>query len=502
MSVEEEITEYMNLIARACAVVSSYSQELNNLYVMRDFKKTYGDTRKSVEKAWLIKSSVSDFITYVKSIIGDIEKPVEEEDKRFISALAICLWLEENITYDDRSISNAKAFFSVSKLLQFDGTNKFVFIDAMNTNYKKTGIQIIPKFEICKYLTGEEKIDNSSRPNPYANRDAFAGLNGKTKKVSFIKYHDDSFIHNIILPARFLRNTEEILNIAFCPLTDCDLLITENVEKKEQNTIYETDRVIGVKKPRQLLKRLQDDWRHACNVGKADIIFYPEALGSNLSEEVVNNGYYNKHIFAMAKEESRKGNKLPILTVLPSFCTEGENKATLLDKNGFIIAKQSKYVPYFDLKHNRKEYLKECKGKKHYYVIHIPNLYRIAVLICADFLSYDKNDAKKLFTEVGCTLLLVPSYSHGETDFVNTIQTLRPYGTTVIWGNSCGAAGSQQIIGGCCVAGFDKVLKFNDYRDCVEGCAGVEKCAFIVSVPLRLPGSDAAKVTDITVKRI
>ena len=113
LSVEEEITEYMNLIARACAVVSSYSQELNNLYVMRDFKKTYGDTRKSVEKAWLIKSSVSDFITYVKSIIGDIEKPVEEEDKRFISALAICLWLEENITYDDRSISNAKAFFCV-----------------------------------------------------------------------------------------------------------------------------------------------------------------------------------------------------------------------------------------------------------------------------------------------------------------------------------------------------------------------------------------------------
>lgn len=499
MTTEEEITKYMNLIARACAVVTSYPDGLNNLSVMPGFRKTYDGTWNSIGMTWLTKNSVNDFIACIESEIDEIEAAVE--DARYIKALAICLWLEENITYDDRSASDAAAFFSVSQLLQFDGVNKFVIIEAMNTNFKETCIQIIPKFEICRHWDSEEGTTDNDRANPYANRDAFTGLNGKTHKVSFIKWKKDFFIHNIVLSPRFIPNIEDVLNIAFCPLTNSDLLEKEYITVTDENPNYEAVKISGIREPDVLLKRLEEDWRHACSVGKADIIFYPEALGTHLSEEAVNGERYNKRVFAIAKEESKKGNKLPILTVLPSFCTNGENKASLLDKNGFIVAKQSKYEPYYNSNRNYREYLHNS-SEKHYYVIHVPKLHRISVLICADFLAYDQNDAEKLFTEVGCTLLLVPSYSHGELDFVNKIQTLRPYGTTVIWGNSCGAAGDPRVIGGCCVAGFDRVLRFNDYRDCAEGCAGVEKCAFIVSIPLRLAGSKTAKVTDITVKRI
>ena len=52
------------------------------------------------------------------------------------------------------------------------------------------------------------------------------------------------------------------------------------------------------------------------------------------------------------------------------------------------------------------------------------------------------------------------------------------------------------------MAGFDTVKKFSDCCDCVAGCAGVEKCVFVVSVPLRLAGANQAEVADITVKRI
>lgn len=500
MTEEEIIIEYMNLIARVCAVVSSYPKDINDIYVMRGFKGIYEDTWGSIERAWLTKNSVGDFLAVMNHVIDEVERTAEEAS--YIQAMAICLWLEENITYDDRFESEGRPYFSVNGLLRFDGGNKFVSIDSMNTNYADTGIQIVPKFEICRHWSEEGEITDSVKPNPYANRDAFSGLNGKTKKICFVKYKENFHIHNLILPFRFTPDTEAELNIAFCPLTDQDLLETENVQIKEQDRVYEGVKVKGVKQPEQLLKRLQDDWRHACDEGKADIIFFPEVLGSKLSEEVVrHNANYNKPVFAIAKEESRKGNKLPILTVLPSFCEEGENQATVLDKNGFIIAKQNKYEPYFNLKDHRKEYLKPCE-EKHYYVIHIPKLHRIAVLICADFLKYDNNDAKKLFTEVGCTLLLVPSYSHGEVDFVNTIQTLRPYGTTVIWGNCCGAVKDKRIIGGCCVAGFDTVKRFSDCCDCVAGCAGVDKCVFIVSVPLRLVGANEAKVAEITVKRI
>lgn len=84
-----------------------------------------------------------------------------------------------------------RRLFSVSQLLQFDGVNKFVIIEAMNTNFKETCIQIIPKFEICRHWDSEEGTTDNDRANPYANRDAFTGLNGKTHKVSFIKWKKD-----------------------------------------------------------------------------------------------------------------------------------------------------------------------------------------------------------------------------------------------------------------------------------------------------------------------
>lgn len=494
MSVREVITEYMNLIARACAIVYSYPKDINNLYTVEGFNDCREVTWQDIAKAWLTKRSVSTFLAYVASEIDQLNNSVEAN--RYSKALFICLWLEQNITYEDRSASVEKAFFSVSPLFPIGVENRFVIIDAMNTNYKETGVQIIPKFEICQHWAEEGRLAKG-RPNPFANRDVFDGLNGKTKKVSFIRWNKNFYIHNVVLPSRFIPVTEDVLNIAFCPLTDNYLLKEEYVTVDGQNVI----KVTGLKKPKILLKRLEADWLHACGIGKADIVFYPEALGSNFSERTTGGGKYQFSIHEMAKKASKQGNRLPLLTVLPSYCKEGENKATLLDRNGFIIGKQSKYKPYYDLQHNRKEYLKECQ-ERHYYLIHIPKLHRIAVLICADFLAYDKNDAKKLFTEAGCTLLLVPSFSHGETDFVNTIQALKPYGTTVIWGNSCGAAGEQQIIGGCCIAGFDKVFKFNDSRDCGASCEGVESCAFIVSVPLRFAGSRNPSVTDITVKRI
>lgn len=51
MSVKEMITGYMNLIARACAVVLSYSKGINDLCVVQDFNKTYDDTKDNIARA-------------------------------------------------------------------------------------------------------------------------------------------------------------------------------------------------------------------------------------------------------------------------------------------------------------------------------------------------------------------------------------------------------------------------------------------------------------------
>ena len=74
MSVKEMIIRYMNLIARACAVVLSYSKGINDLCVVQDFNKTNEDMKYNIALAWLTKSSVIDFIRYVERIIDEVEK--------------------------------------------------------------------------------------------------------------------------------------------------------------------------------------------------------------------------------------------------------------------------------------------------------------------------------------------------------------------------------------------------------------------------------------------
>lgn len=498
MPTRKEITEYLNLIARACAIVLSFPREIAQIYAMHGFEKKHDDAWREIERLWLLKVDVNAFIRYIKDIITKLEK--EHDESHFIKALAICQWLEENITYKDKSESGTKPFFSVYQLLPLNGENKYLMIDAMNTNFRSTGIQIIPKFEICRHWADFGQISDQ-RPNPAANRDVFSGINGTTKNVSFVKWDPAFRIHNIILPLRLIRSSETVLNIAFCPLTDTSPVITKQVDMEENGLHFNAIKITGLKHEKKLVQRLQDDWKHACSEGKADIIFFPELLGSQDSEETINNGLYNKLIYNAAIEESKRRHKLPMLTVLPSFWQEGNNHVTIVDKTGFVLARQKKYVPYNDMHNHRREYLPE-RIVKDYYVIHIPKLHRIVVLICADFLSCCQNDTKRLFTEAGSTLALVPSFTRGETDFVNYIQALKPYGTTVVWGNCCGIAGKNKIIGGCSVAGFDTVLRFNDSRDCGGSCGASDACVFVVAVPLRLPGSEPARVDTITVKRI
>ena len=114
-------------------------------------------------------------------------------------------------------------------------------------------------------------------------------------------------------------------------------------------------------------------------------------------------------------------------------------------------------------------------------------------MICAEFLLGMKPYVSEfLCSQLGATLILVPSYSLGEQDFVSALSALKPYGTSVVWGNCCGAVphkGGQaatRIIGGCSYAGIDEQTRLGSVSECAFHCGECKTCFFMVNIPTRI----------------
>jgi predicted amidohydrolase len=180
----------------------------------------------------------------------------------------------------------------------------------------------------------------------------------------------------------------------------------------------------------------------------------------------------------------RNGESLPALTILPSRWSEQHNRATIVGWDGEVLACQDKHIPFVDQKNNKIEALMDL-NERVTVLIHIPSVHRIAIVICAEFLSDSKSMREVICGNLGATLIIVPSYSRGEQDFINTLSALKGYGTTVIWGNCCGAVrGEQKAIGGCGIAGTTKTEIFSSVCKCGYSCENISACIFMVEIPL------------------
>lgn len=232
----------------------------------------------------------------------------------------------------------------------------------------------------------------------------------------------------------------------------------------------------------ELCERLKRDYELAGDI-EADVFYGPEMLGSELSEK--NDGFYNEVIYEIWEQRMLNEQPVPLLAILPSYWKEGKNCVTVVAEDGEIIEKHLKQSPYVDVKNHTIEGLEEVKEQK-MIVYHIPYVHRISIMICSEFLEKEvKRVQEVLCGELGVTLLIVLSYSPGEQDFINAIPGLKVYGTTVIWGNCCGASrNSERAIGGCAIAGINKTHIFSDRCECGFSCDNVEACVFQVDIPL------------------
>lgn len=182
-------------------------------------------------------------------------------------------------------------------------------------------------------------------------------------------------------------------------------------------------------------------------------------------------------------------NRAPYLIVTPSLWKDGGNYISVYLRSGKLIGNQYKQNAY-EYKTDGKRYREGLKySPREILLIHVPKWGRIAFPICVDYLVVPYREC--LARELKLNLMLCPSYSFGTVQFVNSICSVREFGTRLVWLNSCSALKAHcdkaESVGMVSVPVMS-VESFDDaaIKICTK-CNGecFDGCLFTVSIQLR-----------------
>lgn len=482
------IIEYVNLIAEAFHHCVSYKMPAASIPALAE-ASDQGKPPELLFKLRAIRAS-SDDDQLLSELHRTLDRILSGSSKEMvISSLSVLItWMDQTMSYDE---DPGRHRFSARALLE-DFDTKVVELFSLNTNYEVTGIQIGPKFPVLGCGSNPVVLGTGdSKANPAANRDAFSMLNGGLHNVTVIRIDPSvRYVHRILPKYWFEKSLlRKTLNIAFAPMTDDpESLVINHGRTTTGGFAYHSLEVKDVNKPKELLGRMKRDRCDASISAEADIIVYPEVLGSNQSEETItlpNGEEHNLFVGLQASLFTQQRIPPPPITILPSISRNGINEASIVDQDGRVIAHQKKYTPFISRSEKAVEHLQEF-DQREYIILHIPEVHRIAVLICSDFLQICQKGPRSIFEEACVTLVLVPSFSGGESDFMKLMTCLKPYGTSVVWGNCCGASvkplkriGAYSSIDTLTAPDFKSVSK------CDGTCAGIKSCVFTTSLPLK-----------------
>lgn len=480
----EQSVLFMNIMAQLLGYLQKFMLSFQMIHALTGFESIGVDVYQKMDAAF--KNNDTDgFLKFLGNISRTVILKVNQRNMLF--AYHMCRWMDRKLTYEDV----AKDRLSIYRMIPLSAFS-YVEIDALNDNYKEVGIWINPKLPIFKsalsFGNGEEKERNT------ANRDAFIDMNGELYNISYFKWNGSHIVHNIIFPFEYAENGIEDnadgnLRIGFIPVSDKQNLIIPNYKNiKEDKYQFKKMDISHPNHEKDIEIRLKKGLELACE-NEVDIVFAPEMLGTEHTEQ--KSGKYNMYIRNIYSDMVSEGLKPPFMTVMPSYWNKGVNSAAIVWRDGHILGRQRKYTPYIDFESCSVEKIKKEEPKE-MYIIHVYGVHRIAISICAEFI--DSFNSNLICGQLGATLIIVPSFSHGERDFVNSLATLFPYGTSVIWGDCCGAViHTPKIIGGCSIVGLNEVHKMGECCHCSYTCAGCSGCLFTIDLPLKIVMSKAAQ---------
>lgn len=474
---KEQCTDLMNILAVLISYVNKFALSFRLIHGLIGFEFMEECVRKEM-RTLFDKDSIDIFLKGLQSKLKSVTS--KENQKNMLTAYHMCMWLDHMLSYEEMAIGKL-SIYALIPLRAFS----YVEIDALNDNYEDTGICINPKLPIFK--TAMLLDDGTEKERTAASRDAFAGMNGELCNIGYFEWNKKCIVHNIIVPYEYsdadgVSNVEGNLKVGFIPVSDKTDIIVPSY-KDVRNGKYKL-REMHIDAPNHgkiIYARLEQGLELACE-NQVDVVFAPEMLGTGQTEKCVGN--YNEFVHRIYSNATMNGKKPPLITVMPSYWKKGINSAALVYRDGRVLGWQKKYTPYVDFQSCSIEGIKQEQAQE-LYLIHIYGVHRIVISICAEFLGdFDDNF---ICGQLGATLVIVPSFSHGERDFVSKLGTLFPYGTSIVWGDCCGAvAYAPKIIGGCSLVGSNDIYKMGNNCKCAFSCGYSKGCLFTVDLPLKV----------------
>lgn len=491
---KEQVVILMNMVATVIGYISKFPLPFQLLHGVLGFEFIEESVRREMNvcfgQSLNIDIFLKEFQKKVKQIVA------EENQKNMLTAYHTLMWLDQMLTYED--ISTGKlSIYGLIPLRAFS----YVEIDTLNDNYEETGICINPKLPV--FRASMRLSNGTEKERTAASRGAFVGINGELRNISYYEWNKKCIVHNIVIPYQYKEtdgesNVEGNLRIGFIPVSDkTDLILPEYKNVREGKYTLKKMYVSRPNYEEIIHARLKRGLELACE-NQVDIVFAPEMLGTRETERC--QGSYNEFVRRIYSDAVMNYRKPPLITVLPSYWSKGTNSAAIVYRDGRVLGRQKKYTPYVDFQSCSVEGIRKERSKE-LYLIHIYGVHRIAVSICAEFL--EDFDSNLICGQLGATLIIVPSFSRGERDFVSKLGGFFPYGTSVVWGDCCGAvSGSRKIIGGCSIVGSNEIYEMGNNCECDFSCGGNKGCLFAIELPLKVVYSKGEMPTYQPVRHI
>ena len=421
---QKQSVRFMNVFALLLQYISRFEELNQKIHALAGFEETGKYVQEELNSFFVQNADVDDLLDKLQQKCQYIIKKVSQEN--LLGAYHTCRWMDQMLTYEHISESRL-SIYSLVPLRAYD----YVKIDALNDNYRDTGIWLNPKLPVFRAAMS---LDNGMEiEKPLASRDAFPGINGELSNISYFPWNQEYVVHNIIVPYEYEDNgtgdrVDGNLRIGFIPVSDrTDLVEPKYVNVKEGRYEFREMYLDGPTDEEVINARLEQGLELACE-NDVDIVFAPEMLGTKQTEQY--SGNYNMFVRQIYSRAITQNRKPPLITIMPSLWRSRQNSAAIIYRDGCVLGRQRKYIPYIDFAACAVEGIRSQKVKE-YYMIHINGVHRIVVSICAEFI--DRFSSDFICGQLGATLVIVPSFSHGEKDFVNKLGALFPYGTSVVW---------------------------------------------------------------------
>lgn len=486
----EVAQQYMNLMADVFHVLITYSEADLSLAKATD---GYHEVFEYVYSCFggIRSSDAQTLLATVNSLISKMNSA--DLGQKTAYAEAICLCMDEQISYKENHVIWEKGRICLFDLVPIQNDRPCILRQPLNSNWKETGVCIIPRFPVSM---AETYVDDEPKERPLSGRNMPYGINRALVNVGYYPWETGTpNVQHIILSDRQLPSTHDLTpktRIVFSPVSDCNHLLDDEKKSKiaVDGMLCTGIFVNGVNETQLLNERYAQCWEKACAVC-ADVFFAPEMIATDDMVSIDNLG--SKYLKPLLKKAATEGKLPPRLTVMPTHWRNRANKLFVFDETGKHIGTQFKRKPFVNEKEHSVEALNIPPENTGILLIHLKNKQRIAFAICSEFLiGHEDYVSDFLCKKLGATLVLVPSYSNGEQDFATTINGVKRFGTSVVWGNCCGAVPEkdgqpvERIIGACSYAGTDEIHRFGSIKKCNSSCEGVQSCVFCVELPTRV----------------